>query len=116
MVTLCWITPPSGGYLCNADVNRVSSRMRAAATKLARPEWATRIEKLRDRFGSSQTEFAKKLDVSAMAVSRWERGVNEPPANGYIALGKLAGRDGCWFFWERAGITKSDVRRVLNHS
>ena len=89
--------------------------MRAAATKLARPEWAVRIEKLRDRLGFSQTEFAGKLDVSAMAVSRWERGINEPPSHCYIALGKLAGQDGCWFFWERAGLTKNDVRRMLNH-
>jgi DNA-binding XRE family transcriptional regulator len=89
--------------------------MRAAATKLARPEWAVRIEKLRDRLGLSQTGFARKLDVSAMAVSRWERGVNEPPANCYIAMGKLAGQDGCWSFWERAGLTKNDVRRMLNH-
>ena len=89
--------------------------MRATAAKLARPEWAVRIEKLRGRLQLSQTEFARKLDVSAMAVSRWERGINEPPANVYLALGKLCGQDGCWYFWERAGITKSDVRRAMNH-
>jgi DNA-binding XRE family transcriptional regulator len=89
--------------------------MRAAVKmKAVRPEWAVRIEKLRDRLQLSQTEFAKKLDVSAMAISRWERGVNEPPANCYLALGKMAGLDGCWYFWERAGITKSDVRRFMN--
>ena len=49
-----------------------------------------------------------------MAVSRWERGINEPPANIYLALGKLCGHDGCWYFWERAGITKNDVRRAMN--
>jgi hypothetical protein len=63
----------------------------------------------------SQTELAQKLHVSAMAISRWERGVNEPPADGWIALGKLAGSyGGCWFFWERAGITRQDVRRMLD--
>ncbi len=85
----------------------------AVKLKLARPEWALRIEKLRDRLNLSQTEFARKLNVSAMAVSRWERGINEPPANCYISLGKLAGQDGCWYFWERAGITKNDVRRAM---
>jgi len=79
-----------------------------------RPDWAARIERLRDRLQLSQTELARKLHVSAMAISRWERGVNEPPSHSYIALGKLAGNDGCWYFWERAGITKSDVRRVLS--
>src|SRR5689334_5590407 len=79
-----------------------------------RPDWATRIERLRDRLQFSQTELARKLHVSAMAISRWERGVNEPPSHSYIALGKMAGIDGCWYFWERAGITKADVRRMLD--
>ena len=48
-----------------------------------------------------------------MAVSRWERGVNEPPADCYIRLGILAGNPDCWFFWQRAGLHKSDVKRVL---
>ena len=79
-----------------------------------RPDWAARIERLRDRLQFSQTELARKLHVSAMAISRWERGVNEPPSHSYIALGKLAGIDGCWYFWERAGITKADARRMLD--
>ena len=86
--------------------------MRAAA-KLAKPEWAHRIEKLRNRLGLSQTELARKLNVSAMAISRWERGVNEPSASCYIHLGKLAGANECWYFWERAGLAKADVRRML---
>jgi DNA-binding transcriptional regulator YiaG len=84
-----------------------------AATKLARPEWATRTEKLRERLKLTQTEFARLLNVSAMAISRWERGINEPPAEAYIRIGKLAGNPDCWFFWERAGLSKSDVKRVL---
>lgn len=88
--------------------------MRATATKLARPEWAVRIERFRGKLGLSQTEFARKLDVSAMAVSRWERGVNEPPAKCYIVLGKLCGSGAdCWYFWERAGISKRDAKRAL---
>lgn len=79
-----------------------------------RPEWAARIERLRDRLQLSQTELAGKLHVSAMAISRWERGVNEPPADGWISLGKLAGSDGCWYFWERAGLSRNDVRRMLS--
>lgn len=86
--------------------------MRAAA-KLAKPEWALKIERLRNRLGLSQTALARKLNVSAMAISRWERGVNEPSANCYIHLGKLAGRSECWFFWERAGLAKADVKRAL---
>jgi len=88
--------------------------MRAAAAKLARPAWAARIEHLRNSLALSQTEFARKLDVSAMAVSRWERGVNEPPARSYLVLGKLCGAAAdCWYFWERAGISRQDIRRLL---
>jgi transcriptional regulator with XRE-family HTH domain len=87
--------------------------MRAAA-KLARPEWATRTEKLREQLNLTQTDFAGLLGVSAMAISRWERGINEPPAEAYIQLGKLAGNPDCWFFWERAGLSKSDVKRALD--
>ena len=48
-----------------------------------------------------------------MAVSRWERGEAQPPADGYIRLGKLAGDPLCWFFWGRAGLNTADVIRVL---
>lgn len=84
-----------------------------AAVKLARPEWANKICKLRSELGLNQTDFAAKLDVSAMAVSRWERAINEPPAECYIRMGILAGNPECWFFWQRAGLRKADVKRVL---
>ena len=49
-----------------------------------------------------------------MAVSRWERGINEPPGEAYIALGKLAGSPACWYFWERTGLKKSDLEKALH--
>jgi SOS-response transcriptional repressor LexA len=81
--------------------------------KPARPVWAGRIEKFRQESGLSQAALAKKLNVSAMAPSRWERGINQPPASVYIQLGKLAGDPTCWYFWGRAGIRKSDLEVVL---
>lgn len=84
-----------------------------AAVKLAKPSWATRIEKLRGRLSLSQTEFANRLGVSAMAVSRWERGINEPPAKCYVMLGKMSGPEECWFYWERIGFNKRDVARMM---
>jgi SOS-response transcriptional repressor LexA len=48
-----------------------------------------------------------------MAVSRWERGAQEPPADLYIQLGNLAGDPECWYFWERAGLHSADIMRVL---
>src|SRR5205085_3487915 len=85
--------------------------MRAA--KSARPQWADKLESLRVELGLSQAALARKLKVSAMAPSRWERGVNQPPAEVFVELGKLAGRGKCWYFWGHAGLRKSDVTAVM---
>jgi SOS-response transcriptional repressor LexA len=76
-------------------------------------EWAARIIALRRRLKMSQSELGKQVDSSAMAVSRWERGVQEPPANIYIQLGNLTGDPECWYFWARAGLHSNDLMRVL---
>src|ERR1700720_2404078 len=76
-------------------------------------ERATRIIALRRRMSVSQSELGKQLNSSAMAVSRWERGVQEPPANIYIQLGNITGDPECWYFWGRAGLQSDDLMRVL---
>jgi len=45
-----------------------------------------------------------------MAVSRWERGASQPSGETYVRLGNLAPSSLCWFFWQRAGLRKSDNR------
>lgn len=77
------------------------------------PEWAARVKKLRHHLHLSQSGLGQQLQYSAMAVSRWERGIQEPPADCYIKLGELAGSPDCWYFWERAGLKSSEVMRVL---
>jgi SOS-response transcriptional repressor LexA len=77
------------------------------------PEWSLKIEGLRRNRQLSQAGFGSQVGVSAMAVSRWERGVAEPSGEIYIRLGNLAGAPLCWFFWKRAGLRPSDVERVL---
>jgi hypothetical protein len=62
----------------------------------------------------TQTELADRLGVTAMTVSRWERGLVEPTASGYISLGNLAGSRDAWYFWRRAGLDEAHVRRALN--
>ena len=62
----------------------------------------TKILELREHLGVNQTDFGHKLESSAMAVSRWERGAQEPPSHSYIEIGNLAGDPMCWYFWERA--------------
>jgi len=86
---------------------RKSSRRRST------PEWAEQIEQLRHRLNLSQSRLGQQLQYSAMAISRWERGLQEPPADCYIKLGDLAGNPDCWYFWERAGLKSADVIRAL---
>jgi phage repressor protein C with HTH and peptisase S24 domain len=77
------------------------------------PEWARTIETFRRNLDLTQAELGRRLETSAMAVSRWERGKSQPTADAYIRLGKLAGGPLCWFFWGRAGLSTADVMRVL---
>ncbi len=78
-----------------------------------RPAWAKAVRDLRQRLSLSQEALGARVGFSAMAVSRWERGAQEPPSHGYISLGNLARDASCWFFWERAGLRTEDVLRVL---
>ena len=73
------------------------------------------IEQLRAKLAMSQTQFGKVFKISAMSVSRWERGANLPDARLLLKLGLLAKRqqmDG-WRFWQLAGITKTDARAAF---
>jgi phage repressor protein C with HTH and peptisase S24 domain len=87
-----------------------------AGTKLARPEWAEKIAKLREGLQLNQAALARLLHVSPMAVSRWERAVNEPEAGFYIQMGTLAGEPDCWYFWQRAGLPSNELIRSLRRN
>jgi SOS-response transcriptional repressor LexA len=84
-----------------------------SSTSDSKSEWAKRILALRRRQKMSQSELGKQMNASAMAVSRWERGIQEPPANIYIQLGNLTGDPECWYFWGRAGLSSDDLMRVM---
>jgi hypothetical protein len=51
-----------------------------------------------------------------MVISRWERGLQKPPADCLIAMGKMAGPRSGWFFWKMAGIDPADAKRMLQES
>src|ERR1700722_10788173 len=76
------------------------------------PEWASAILSLRQRLGLSQSELGSRMHYSAMAISRWETGKQEPTSRCYIQLGNLAGEPSCWSFWARAGLQKSDLGKI----
>ena len=88
-------------------------KLTAKRAKSAVPEWSRKIADFRARLKLSQSELGKRLGTSAMAVSRWERGIQKVPANIYIQLGNLAGDPLCWYFWECAGLRTADVTRVM---
>src|SRR6202140_5452653 len=77
------------------------------------PQWSSAILSLRQRLGQSQSEFGSRLHYSAMAVSRWETGKQEPTSRCFIQLGNIAGQPDCWLFWARAGLKSSDLRQMF---
>ena len=79
----------------------------------AKKDWAVMVRKVRQKLQLDQAAFGQKFHSSAMAVSRWERGVQDPPARAYIELGILAGDPDCWYFWGRAGLHSEDLMRVM---
>ena len=74
------------------------------------------IEEIRRKMSMNQTDFAKLFKVSAMTISRWERGGNPPGARELLILGRLANKAGCsgWHFWQLAGITRAECERALD--
>ena len=83
-----------------------------ADSSFAKPEWAERITRFRESQKLSQAGLAKRLNVSPMAPSRWERGINEPSSEIYMQLGKMAGDPDCWYFWQRGGLSRDDISSV----
>lgn len=79
-------------------------------------EWATQITTLRERLQINQAELARRLECSAMTVSRWERGLLQPSAEHFIQLGNLGNKAESWFFWEKAGIQPARMAQALSGS
>jgi transcriptional regulator with XRE-family HTH domain len=73
------------------------------------------IIKLRKFLQISQSELGRRVGVSPMAISRWERNLSIPIGTQLIKLGNLAHEDStnCWNFWNLAGLTLTDVVKVL---
>lgn len=82
----------------------------------ALPEWALQITRLRERIGMNQAELARRLECSAMTISRWERGLLQPSAEYFVQLGNLGNKTEAWFFWEMAGLHPSRMLDTLNVS
>jgi DNA-binding transcriptional regulator YiaG len=93
--------------------SKTATLMVSRSKQLSSPStWSKNIADLRGGLGLTQTAFGKRLNASAMSVSRWERGEQEPTSEAYITLGKLAGEPLRWYFWERVGLSKEDWAAV----
>ncbi len=80
------------------------------------PEWATQITALREHLKINQAELARRMECSAMTISRWERGLLQPSAEHFIQLGNLGDKSEAWFFWEKAGIQPAKMVNALSGS
>jgi phage repressor protein C with HTH and peptisase S24 domain len=82
----------------------------------AQPEWVSQIVALRERLGINQAELARRMECSAMTISRWERGLLQPSAEHFIQLGNFGNKNDAWFFWEMAGIQPAKMIEALDGS
>lgn len=80
------------------------------------PAYARRVKQLRKSLNLNQLQFGKRLKCSSMVISRWERGLQKPPADCLIAIGKIAGPPAGWFFWKMAGINPADAKKMLQNT
>jgi phage repressor protein C with HTH and peptisase S24 domain len=76
-------------------------------TRRKLPHYSALVERLRRELSFTQTALAQRLKVSAMSVSRWERGVQEPSSQMFVKLGTLATGEMRWQFWEMAGLQRT---------
>src|SRR5256885_7025240 len=101
---------------CGRKGIMVDSVMKKKGRANSLPEWALQITALRERLEINQAELARRMECSAMTISRWERGLLQPSAEHFIQLGNLGNKTEGWFFWEMAGIQPSKMMDALSGS
>ena len=76
---------------------------------------AKHICELRDKMEMSQSKFGKLVGVSAMRISRWERG-SPVSSDALVRMALVAHAAGLnpWPFLEAVGLTRDDARKMLS--
>lgn len=87
--------------------------MKTKPRRTSFPEWALHITALRERLRINQAELARRIQCSAMTISRWERGLLQPSAEHFIQLGNLGNKTEAWFFWEMGGVQPAKIVDAL---
>ena len=80
-----------------------------------------KIKELREQAGFSQSQLAKKLDVTRSSVNAWEMGLSTPTTQYIVALAKLFHVSADYILGTEAdmsislrGYTEEEVTLVLN--
>jgi len=76
-------------------------------------DWQREVKGLRESLHLSQAEFARTLGITQVVISHWEKGKKEPSNERYIQMAKMTPLPDCWFFFEKAGLSRSDVYRLM---
>lgn len=74
---------------------------------------ATEIKDLRESLHFTQAKFSRAIGVATQVVSDWEGGRKKPGPGSYIEMAKVAPRPACWFFFEKAGLSRSDIHQLM---
>ena len=81
---------------------------------------ADRIRQLREQYGMTQTELAKKLGITRSSVNAWEMGISVPSTQYIIELSQLFGVTTDYLLLNEkettisvSGLTEEDIR-ILN--
>jgi transcriptional regulator with XRE-family HTH domain len=73
---------------------------------------ARKIKELRIAAGYSQTDLAKKLEITPNTVSRWESGIYKPRIDDLDRLSRLFGKP-IWSFFPSDVQPANDAQRAL---
>jgi len=85
-----WVTADRGGKpALLPDGAAFLDRVRALAIRLDRPPGPGFIVALREALGMTQKEFAERIGVDKMTVSRWERGALRPSDESLAVIEQL---------------------------
>lgn len=85
-------TDRSGEIVFLPEAVEFLDRLRALAAPLDRTPTPGFIVSLREALGLTQVEFAERIGVDSMTVSRWERGQLHPSKQSLEAIEKLRRR------------------------
>ena len=75
--------------------------------------WVEPIKALRQSGGLSQEGFGRSIGVTWKIVADWEQGRKEPGPGSYIQMARMAVSPQCSFFFEKAGLNRSDMYRLM---